>query len=132
MPETVPNQKLVTIKKAPCDRDNLYAKINIEAIQKAMNNLTNAEFQIWVYFAKNQEAYTFALSPKAAEEWNISRTTFNRTVFKFIEEGYLVADKDGSNHYDFHEIPKEKGTYIPYHSKPKEKDAGINFEDFTF
>ncbi len=127
--ETSPNQKMATIKKEPCDRNNLYAKINLEALKLAMNNLQNAEFEIWVYFAKNQENYTFALSPQAAAEWGISRSTFNRTINKFIDEGYLISTKEGSNHYDFYEIPKEKGTYTPYHWQPKEEeeDKGIYF-----
>lgn len=128
MPETVPNQKTITIKKAPCDLRNLYAKINLEAMKRAMNELENAEFEIWIYFAKNQQDFTFALSPQAASEWGIARTTFNRTIRKFIENGYLIADKYGSNHYIFYEIPKEKGTFEPYYGKSKVEDKGISFE----
>ena len=119
MPETVPYQKLVTLKKEPCDRSHLYAKINLDALKEAMCSLSNAEFQIWMYFVKNQDNFTFALSPQAAEEWHIARTTFNRTIRKFIGEGYLVADKEGSNHYIFYEKPKAPGTYTPYYGKPR-------------
>lgn len=126
MPNTVPNQKSITIKKEPCDHRSYdyYAKINLKALQEAMVNLSNAEFVIWMYFSKNQENYTFALSPQAAAEWGIARTTFNRTIHKFIENGYLIADRDGSNHYTFYEVPREEGTYTPYFGKPKEEEKG--------
>ena len=130
MPDTVPNQKSVTIRKEPCDRQNLYAKVNLDALQEAMKTLSNAEFVIWTYFAKNQEGFTFALSPQAADDWgNIARTTFNRTIRKFIEEGYLIADNNGSNHYTFYEKPKEKGTFTPYYGAPRVKEEG---HDFSF
>ena len=130
MPETVPYQKTITIKKEPCDnRGNNYAKINLNALQQAMKTLSNAEFAIWVYFAKNQEGFTFALSPQAAADWGIARTTFNRTIRKFIEEGYLISDNNGSNHYTFYEVPKEKGTFRPYYGAPREVEIG---RDFTF
>ena len=38
----VPNQKTVAVNKEKCDSTNLYAKININAIEYAMNDLTPA------------------------------------------------------------------------------------------
>ena len=129
MPNTVPNQKIITIKKEPCDTRNLYAKINLEAMKRAMSTLTNATFEVWLYFAKNQENYTFASSPKAAEEWGIARSSYDRAIKKFITEGYLIADREGSNHYTFYEIPKEKGTFTPYYGPSKEEEKG---HDWSF
>ena len=126
IPTTVPNQKTITISKEPCDKDNYYAKINLNALQLALKSLTPAQFKVWIYFAKNQNSHTFALSPQAAEEWGNARTTFNRTITTFIDEGYLIG-KEGSNRYTFYEIPKEKGTFIPYHGKPKEEEKGWDF-----
>ncbi len=121
MPATVPNQKVVTISKEPCDKENFYARINLNALQLALNALSPAEFKLWVYFAKNQNNHAFALSPKDAGSWGNARTTFNRTITKFITEGYLIAKREGSNQYTFYEIPKEKGTFTPYYGKPKEE-----------
>ena len=105
---TVPNQKVVRIEKAPCNKNNKYTMINLDALNKAMNDLSNAELGVWLYFAKNQNGYEFALSRQDAAEWNISKTTYHRAIKTFIDKKYLVADKPNSNHYTFHEIP-EKG-----------------------
>lgn len=103
--ETVPNQKVITVQKEICNKNNPYAMVNLYAMKKAMNSLTNAEFEIWMYFAKNQNNYEFALSPEDAETWHIARTTLKRTIRKFIELKYLTQDRPDSNHYTFHEIP---------------------------
>lgn len=38
----VANQKVVSVNKEKCDTNNIYAKININAIENAMNDLTPA------------------------------------------------------------------------------------------
>ena len=103
---TVPNQKVVTISKEPCSKNFPFAMVNLYALNRAMKHLTNAEFEIWMYFAKNQNGYKFALSPADAERWGIARTTFNRTIDTFISHNYLVCDEEGSNKYTFHELPE--------------------------
>lgn len=35
--ESNPNQRTITTKKEPCNKDNLYTSINLEALKKAMN-----------------------------------------------------------------------------------------------
>jgi hypothetical protein len=43
----VANQKIVTVNKEPCDnKGNLYVKINIEAMNAAMNKLTPAQLKV--------------------------------------------------------------------------------------
>lgn len=32
--ETVPNQRTITTRKEPCNKDNIYTLINLEALQK--------------------------------------------------------------------------------------------------
>lgn len=111
---TVPNQDVVTVNKEACNKDNLYATINIRAIQLAMKDLSNAEFQVWLYFAKNQAGYTFAVSPAdALNEFGISKDTFKKSKAKLKEKGYLVEDlSKGPNHWIFYEIPKEDIMYV--------------------
>ena len=41
---TVANQDVVEVKKEPCNKDNIYAMINIEAMQLAMKDLTPVQF----------------------------------------------------------------------------------------
>lgn len=111
---TVPNQDVVTVKKETCNKDNLYATINIRAIQLAMKDLTNAEFQVWLYFAKNQAGYTFAVSPAdALNEFGISKDTFQKSKKKLKEKGYLTEDlSKGPNHWIFNEIAVEDIMYV--------------------
>ena len=109
-----PNQDFVTINKETCDENNLYAKINLEAMKLAMKDLTPAQFEVWMYFAKNQAGYTFAVSPAAAlNEFGIKKDTFQKTKQVFKDKGYLIEDlSKGKNHWIFREIPEEEIMYV--------------------
>lgn len=111
---TVPNQDIIEIQKEKCDEDNIYAKININAIQLAMKDLTPAQFQVWLYFAKNQAGYTFAASPAAAlNEFGIKKDTFQKAKAILKEKGYLIENlSKGKNHWIFREVPVEDVMYI--------------------
>ena len=103
---TVPNQKVVKVQKAPADKSNLYSVINIEAAHNAMKDLaeTKAGFMLWYYFAENQNGYEFALSSKAVEAaTGIKVKAYNSAIAAMIEKGYLVNTK--GNYYVFHECP---------------------------
>ena len=101
---TVPNQKTITVKKEQCDKQNYYAAINLNALESAALNLQSGAFKLWVYFAKNQQNYTFALSSKAVEEnFGIKIKQYNNAVAELIIKGYLV--KESGNKYLFYEIP---------------------------
>ena len=41
-----PNQKTIRIQKERCDKNNKYSTINLEVLQLAMKNLTNAQFKV--------------------------------------------------------------------------------------
>ena len=126
---TVPNQKIVKIHKAPCNKSNKYTMINLDALQEAMKNLSNAELGVWLYFAKNQDNYESAISPKDAKDnWNISISTFHRTIQKFEKEGYLVPEHSNSNRYTFNEVP-EKG--ISFENEVSEKTSVIQHTSNT-
>lgn len=112
---TVPNQKVVEVQKEPTDKENTYAAINIEAMKLAMKDLTPAQFQVWLYFAKNQQGHVFAASPAAAlNEFGISKDTFQRTVRDVFEKkGYLVNNPaKGANYFVFHEIPEDDIIFV--------------------
>lgn len=64
----VPNQKIVKVSKEPCNKSNYYAAINLEAMEQAAQALDAAAFKLWIYFAKNQNNYEFALSSKAVSD----------------------------------------------------------------
>lgn len=111
---TTANQDVVEVHKEACNKDNIYATINIKAIQLAMKDLTPAQFQVWLYFAKNQAGYTFAVSPAAAlDEFGIKKDTFQKAKQVLKEKGYLVENlAKGKNHWIFKEIPVEDIMYV--------------------
>lgn len=100
---SVPNQKHIIIKKEPCDKDNLYTTINLQALQQAMQNLSGEAFKFWVYLSKNQQNYEFDLSQKAAEQWGLKKTQYYNNLEKLIEKGYLQRKDEHSNIYYFTE-----------------------------
>jgi hypothetical protein len=66
--KTSPNQKTITIKKEKADNKNYYCKINLSALECAATDLKSGAFKLWIYFAKNQDNYSFGLSNKAVAE----------------------------------------------------------------
>lgn len=109
-----PNQDFVTVTKEKCDKNNIYATINIEAMNLAYKDLTPAQFGVWLYFAKNQAGYTFAVSPAAAlNEMGIKKDTFQKAKVVLKEKGYLIEDlASGKNHWIFREVPEEDIMYV--------------------
>ena len=100
--ETVPNQKTITTKAAAHDKQNIYAMLNIEAMQEAMALLKPNTYKLWCYMAKNQNNYTFALScVDACNFCKMTKPTYLKCVQELIEAGYLV--NTSGNHYDFYE-----------------------------
>ena len=63
-----PNQKIIKVNKEKCDKQNYYAAINLNALESAALKLKSGAFKLWVYFAKNQDEFEFALSNKAVAE----------------------------------------------------------------
>ena len=120
---TVPNQKIVTTNGAQHDQNNIYAKISVEAMEKAMVLLKASTFKLWCYMAKNQNNYTFALScVDACRFCKMSSKTFHEGVKELQEVGYLVPD--GGNHYQFYEM-------LP--DMPNEISVTVNkSEEFSF
>ena len=107
--KTVPNQKVVQVKKEVCNKDNLYAAINLQAMESAAQILKAGAFKLWVYFAKNQNNYEFALSNKeVAENFGIKKDQYDTAVKELIANGYLK--ENGGNHYIFYEVPQQEKT----------------------
>ena len=102
----VPNQKAVTVFKEPCDntcKENYYAKINLAAMEAAAQDLDAGPFKLWIYFAKNQPGYQFALSSSAvAQTFGMKRTQYDNAIKTLIEKRYLVQIK--GDFYQFYEV----------------------------
>ena len=104
---SVPNQKIVQIgKRTVRDGKNLYATMNLEALQQAMNTLKGSSLKMWLYLNKNQEKYTFELSRAACLEWGIKKDSYYDGIKELMEKGYLVQAREGSNYYTFYELPQ--------------------------
>lgn len=102
-----PNQQFVKINKEPTDdkmAKHYYAKINLKSIAYAIKTLSGSEFQVWLYFAKNQAGYAFYVSPASAKaEWGLSPSTFRKAKQALKEKGFLVDTGEG--YWNFYEIP---------------------------
>lgn len=122
---TSPNQKTITVIKEKTDKQNLYCKININALESAAAELQAGAFKLWIYFAKNTDNYVFGLSNKAvAETFGIKKDQYDKAVKELIEKGYLI--ETSKNHFEFKEL-KEKTT-IKSGKKPQLKVVETNTE----
>lgn len=120
--KTVPNQRVLLINKAPVGKKHLYTVNNLDALDEAAGKLqSSAGFKLYMYLAKNQDKYQFALSSKDFIQWSGQGITAYNTAFKELkDEGYLVeTDKNRFTFYDkpqktepeekiIIDIPKEK------------------------
>lgn len=111
-----PNQKVVTVVKEKCSNTEFYAKININALHKAMSNLKTNSFKLWIYFAKNQPYHTFELSCADCNQWGIKSDAYHSAVKDLINKGYLI--NIGGNEYTFYEIAISEKSYINMGKKP--------------
>lgn len=102
---SVPNQKIVNIKQVKRNSENIYAMMNVEALQQAMADLKECGLKMWLYFNKNQNNHGFELSQKDCEKWGIKKNSYYRGIDELIEKGYLKPIKEGSNIYNFYEKP---------------------------
>ena len=103
---TVPNQKIITVIKHKCDKNNLYSTINLKVKKEAAQNLDAGAFKLWNYFADNQSQYTFELSRTAVENtYGIKKKQYDKAIETLIAEKYLVRENENSNQYIFYEAP---------------------------
>lgn len=104
---SVPNQKIVWIgERTARNGQNLYATVNLEALQQAMKTLKGSSLKMWLYLNKNREHYALELSRTACLEWGIKKDSYYDGIEELIEKGYLIRKCDGSNLYTFYESPR--------------------------
>lgn len=102
---SVPNQRKIEVKKATCDKLHLYTTNNLLALNEAAFRLqSKAGFKLYMYFAKNQDAYSFWLSSDdfmrwAGVGWSAYQTAFN----ELVEQQYLIPAGDGSSSFVFYD-----------------------------
>ena len=99
-----PNQKIVTVHKAPADKNNIYGVMNKLVTFRNVCGLTGNEIKAYVYLSLNQDGYSMALSTEDMATQMGSSPQCMRTAIKgLIKKGYLVKKK--GNFYDFVEDP---------------------------
>ena len=102
--DTAENQKIVIVNKATTDKKHPYTPINIEVLNNALTTLKGNEFKVWMYIAKNQNQFTFALSSKeTCRICNICRSTYVSAIHTLLDKGYLVPKGNEKNVYIFYE-----------------------------
>lgn len=92
---------------------------------------------LWLRFASNRDGYEFALSPRAIEqETGIPESTCRDSIKALIEDGFLVPLREGSNVYNFYELPPASETPSATHSVSEiahvNTIVSANIRDTTF
>ena len=109
---SVPNQKIISeFIYEPCDRDNHYLMMNIDALYAAMASLDKVySIKLWLYLSKNIRGYkNFELSQTDCANWGIPRSSYYKAVDDLIEKGYLVAVNDSGKLFTFYQTPVSTG-----------------------
>lgn len=121
-----PNQKIVTVHKAPANKENVYGVLNKAAAYAALQNLTHNEMRVFLYLALNQPGYCMALSTSdIATNVGSTEDGMRKAVQGLIKKGYLVLNHGRT--YDFYEEPE----MVPIESKKcnDEKNATLAQEN---
>ena len=125
MPETFPNQRMVTVHREEVKRD--FLGIKNSNWQSASRDLGAQAFNLYIYFAANANGYSFALSPAAVRQTiGMPNSTYRDQLLKLIDKGYLV--QSGSNRFDFYEVPQTRRAPI---QSANCAPLGMDFENAT-
>ena len=105
---TVPNQRTITVKKEKTDKQHRYTANNLAALDEAARLLqSKGGFKLYMYLAKNQDKYQFALSSADFCAWSgLGMTAYNSAFQELKDKGYLVLkddSKQGKNHFVFYD-----------------------------
>ena len=104
MPNTVPNQRIVSIHRERATAD--FLGIKNSSWQYASRDLGAHALRLYLYLACNANGFTLALSPAAIRQAvGMASSTYRDQFVKLIDKGYLVQRGD-SNVYDFYETPQ--------------------------
>lgn len=103
--ETVPNQRVLTIHKEPTDKQHKYTCNSLEALGEAAKRLqSKGGYKLYMYLAKNQDKYNFALSSSDFCNWSGLGIAAYRTAFEELEkQGYLIINGSSTNNYIFYD-----------------------------
>lgn len=109
-PETVPNQKIAVIHREKATSD--FLQIKKDNLFAAYKTLNATALVVYLYLCANKDNYSLAISPAAIHNaTGMAESTCRDQIKRLISCGYLVQRSDGSNIYDFYEVPPKKDAY---------------------
>lgn len=133
--QKVPNQREITINKAPTDKNNKYTANNLNALDEAAFRLqSKGGFKLYMYLAKNQDKYNFNLYSSDFQQWaGIGSTAYGTAFKELVSEGYLILKEGTKDIYTFYDKSQIKDDVIQIEI-PVEKVEEINTikEHFIF
>lgn len=102
---TVPNQRTIIVYKSPTNKQNLYATLNLSALDEAASQIkSEGGFRLYIYLAKNQNNYNFVLSSSHFQQWSgCGKTAYTTGFNELVEKGYLVPNPKVKNGFIFHD-----------------------------
>lgn len=116
---SVPNQMIIQeFNYEPCNEKDYYAKINLEALQHAMQDLPSLNtLKLWLYLSKNKVGFSHLelSSADCINNWGLGKSQWKETKMVLIDRGYLVPLK----------VDKKTGWY-KFIQNP---DSGKNTDD---
>ena len=125
MPETFPNQRMITVHRETLIGD--FLGIKNENWQAASRDLGAHALRLYLYLSANANNYTFALSPAdIRQRIGMPNSTYRDQFLILVDKGYLV--QSGSNKYDFYEVPQTRHAPIQNENCAT---LGIDFENYT-
>ena len=104
--KTVPNQRTISVNKQPTNRQNLYTANNLKALDQAAKRLqSKGGFKLYMYLAKNQNNYYFALYSSDFCNWSgLGIKAYNTAFEELVNEGYLVLKENTKTNYTFYDL----------------------------
>ncbi len=108
--KTVPNQRIIDVNKAKADKAHLYTVNTLDAIDEAASELQSAGgFKLYIYLAKNQDQYTFALSSSDFMIWSgLGKTAYMTAFAELVNKGYLIQSDRQKNRFAFYDVSQKK------------------------
>ena len=112
---SVPNQIIIEeFVYEPCNhlnKDEYYAKINIKALQHALQDLPTVNaLRLWLYLSKNKDGFKHLelSSTECVMNWGLGKSQWTQAKQTLADRGYLVPMKeDGkTNKYRFIQNPE--------------------------
>ena len=102
---TVPNQRIVKIHRIKPEGN--FLGIKNEHWQAAARDLGAHGLMLYLYLSANADNFSLALSPSdIGKTIGMPTSTYRDHLRNLINKGYLVQKDDGSNIYDFFEVPQ--------------------------